>query len=166
VTQSSSTAKAIILFTIANMLLQLLVAASIALLPVSAHFSIDYPAARGSSDDNQGSGPCGGFEAPSAERTPVSTTSLVVAFEMGHDESAVQILLGLGDNPGNNFNITLVPTFRQEGLGKFCLGDISLPTDIGIMDGMNATLQVVTNGDPAGGLYNVRISQATVVASY
>ena len=84
---------------------------------------------------------------------------------MGHDESAVQILLGLGDNPGKNFNITLVPTFRQEGLGDFCLDDIPLPTDIGIMDGANATLQVVTNGDPTGGLYAVSLLRKHILAS-
>ena len=76
---------------------------------------------------------------------------------MGHDETAIQILLGLGDNPGDNFNITLVPTIRQEGLGDFCLQGVSLPTDIGITDGTNATLQVVTNGDPTGGLYTVSL---------
>ena len=142
----------------------LLVALSVLLLSVSAHFDIEYPASRGSSHDNQGTGPCGGLDTPSAERTPVSTTSLTLALEIGHDESAVQILLGLGDNPGSNFNITLVPTFRHEGLGDFCLGDISLPADIGIMDGMNATLQVVTNGDPTGGLYNVGLPTSSMVA--
>ena len=134
-----------------------LVAICATVLPVSAHFRLNYPAARGLSEDNQGSGPCGGFDTPSSERTLVSTTSLTVALEMGHDESAVQVLLGLGENPGNNFNLTIMRTFRQEGLGEFCLQDIPLPTDLGIMDGTNATLQVVTNGDPTGGLYNVRI---------
>ena len=30
-----------------------------------------------------------------------------------------------------------------------------MPADLGIKDGDNATIQVVTNGDPNGGLYNV-----------
>jgi hypothetical protein len=147
------------------MLLQtLLVAFSAALLPVSAHFDLNYPSARGSNEDNLGTGPCGGFDSPSSERTPVSTTSLTVDLEMGHDGKAVQFLLGLGNNPGNNFNITLVRTFRQEGLGEFCLREIPLPSDLGIMDGMNATLQVVTNGDPSGGLYSVRLMSLPTVA--
>jgi hypothetical protein len=139
------------------MLLQILIVAlSAVLLPVSAHFELTYPAVRGFSEDNSGSGPCGGFDTPAADRTSVSTTSVTIALRMGHDEKAVQILLALGDNPGNNFNITLVPTFRQEGLGEFCLPDIQFPSDLGITDGMNGSLQVVTNGDPNGGLYNVR----------
>ena len=31
-----------------------------------------------------------------------------------------------------------------------------VPSSLNIKDGTNATLQVVTNGDPNGGLYNVR----------
>ncbi|KAL9624750.1 MAG: hypothetical protein Q9160_001104 [Pyrenula sp. 1 TL-2023] len=73
---------------------------------------------------------------------------------MGHDENAVQVLLGLGSDPGTNYNITLVPTFREEGLGNFCLRTVSVPTEMGVTDGMEATLQVITNGDPNGGLYN------------
>jgi hypothetical protein len=134
----------------------LLVAFSAALVPVFAHFNLNYPAARGFNDGKLGDGPCGGIDTPATKRTPVSTTSLAVDLKMGHDENAVQVLLGLGDDPGNNFNITLVPTFRQEGLGEFCLKEIPLPSDLGIKDGMNATLQVVANGDPNGGLYNVR----------
>lgn len=139
------------------MLLQTLLALSASLLPVSAHFELNYPPSRGSNADNSVTGPCGGFDTLSSDRTPVSTTSLTIDLEMGHDQKAVQFLLGLGDNPGANFNITLLPTFRQEGLGEFCLQDIPLPSDLGITDGTNATLQVVTNGDPNGGLYSVRL---------
>ncbi len=139
------------------MLLQtLLIAFSAVLLPVSAHFNLNYPAVRGFNEENLGNGPCGGFDAPASNRTSVSTKSMALDLKMGHDQNAVQVLLGMGDNPGNNFNITLVRTFRQEGLGEFCLRDITLPSDLRIKDGMNATLQVVTSGDPKGGLYNVR----------
>lgn len=138
------------------MLHQSLLALFAALLPVSAHFELNYPTVRGFNEDNTGTAPCGGFDTPASERTPISTTSLALALRMGHDQNAVQVLMGMGDNPGNNFNITLLPTFRQEGLGEFCLPEIPLPSNLGIMDGMNATIQVVTNGDPTGGLYNVR----------
>lgn len=78
---------------------------------------------------------------------------------MGHDEAAVQVLLGLGNDPGENFNITLLPTIQEEGLGHFCLGNISasmgMMGEVNITDGTNATIQVVTNGDSNGGLYNV-----------
>lgn len=77
---------------------------------------------------------------------------------MGHDQAAFQVLLGLGNDVGENFNITLIPTVRQKGLGKFCLPDVSLDEDaigVKVREGMNATLQVVTSGDPNGGLYQV-----------
>ena len=31
---------------------------------------------------------------------------------------------------------------------------IEIPSSLGVTEGMNATIQVVTNGDPDGGLYN------------
>jgi len=74
---------------------------------------------------------------------------------MGHDQAAVQVLLGLGTDPGSNFNITLLPTLQELGIGKFCLGAVTPPNGMNISEGMNATIQVVTNGDPTGGLYNV-----------
>lgn len=150
-----------------DMLLQaLLVTLFTSLVPVSAHFELVYPTVRGGSEDDQGSGPCGGVDTPSSSRTNVSTDTVAVDLRMGHDETAVQVLLGLGNNPGNNFNITLVPTFRQEGLGDFCLPEIPIPSDLGIMDGMNATLQVVTNGDPSGGLYTVSLTRPHAIFHY
>lgn len=77
---------------------------------------------------------------------------------MGHDQAAFQVLLGLGNDPGENYNITLIPTLRQMGLGKFCLPDVSLDEDaigVKVKEGMNGTVQVVTSGDPDGGLYQV-----------
>ena len=32
--------------------------------------------------------------------------------------------------------------------------DLNIPSGMSITEGMNATIQVVTNGDPDGGLYN------------
>jgi hypothetical protein len=78
---------------------------------------------------------------------------------MGHDETAVEVLLALGNDPSTNFNITLRPTFRIEGLGEFCLPHVVFDESVlgtNITDGMNATLQVQSNGDPSGGLYAVR----------
>ena len=30
-----------------------------------------------------------------------------------------------------------------------------IPSSLGVKDGQNATIQVITSGDPQGGLYNV-----------
>jgi hypothetical protein len=129
--------------------------------PTLAHINLKWPPARGFNEDTLTQRPCGGQNKVSATRTEVSPSGFPLHLLMGHDESAVTVLLGLGNNPGSNFNITLVRTFREEGLGDFCLNMIEVSSVGGLtastLDGQNATLQVVTNGDgePARGLYNV-----------
>ncbi|OAX81278.1 hypothetical protein ACJ72_04386 [Emergomyces africanus] len=124
----------------------------------SAHFELIQPAPRGKNFDKITEFPCGGLPV-SSKRTEVSLTDpeLSIAMKMGHDHSAVQVLLALGSDPGTNFNITLVPTFGQVGLGDFCLSDVEFTEQkLGtrLTEGLEATLQVVTNGDPTGGLYS------------
>lgn len=134
-----------------------------ALLPlVAAHFNVEAPPTRGGTEDTQPSFPCGGPTQPSNTRTkiPLDDPKVAIAMEMGHDQAAVQVLLGLGSNPGSNFNITVIPTFRQVGLGSFCLPDVMLSEDVvGFKptEGMDATIQVLSNGDPNGGLFHVRV---------
>lgn len=122
----------------------------------TAHFLLDWPPSRPFDEDTLGTFPCGGQSAPSPNRTAISLTSLPIALTMGHDRTVIQILLGLGNTVGDSFNIVLEPTFAQVGLGSFCLPDVPLPADLKITEGMNATVQVVTDGEGGGGLYNVR----------
>ncbi|CEJ59668.1 Putative GPI anchored protein [Penicillium brasilianum] len=93
----------------------------------------------------------------SSNRTQIPISgSFPVALKMGHSQTAVEVLLALGSNPGDNYNITLVHTFQVTGLGAFCLPHVEFSDDIlgvNITDGLNATLQVQSNGDPSGGLY-------------
>ncbi|KAB8075630.1 hypothetical protein BDV29DRAFT_171498 [Aspergillus leporis] len=124
---------------------------------VSAHFKLDYPTSRGRNEDTMANFPCGGMS-QSAERTKVSLSAgdLPVALTLGHAQTAVEVLLALGTDPGTNFNITLHPTFRVEGLGAFCLPNVTFDESVvgvKLTEGMNATLQVQSNGDPTGGLY-------------
>jgi len=124
----------------------------------SAHFKLVDPQARGFNEETLGAFPCGG-QMSSGRRTqiPLNNPELFLALEMGHDQSAVQVLLALGNDPETHFNITLIQTFRQVGLGSFCLPSVPITAAMlgaSLRDGLNATLQVVTNGDPKGGLYN------------
>ncbi|KAL8794798.1 MAG: hypothetical protein Q9195_002626 [Heterodermia aff. obscurata] len=125
------------------------------LLPLTtlAHFTLDSPPSRSSDEDTMAQFPCGGQKTPSTNRTLWPLTGGPIQLNMEHDEAAVQVLLGMGNDPGVNFNITLLPTIQEQGIGQFCLGDVLVPEGVAT-EGMNATIQVVTNGDPNGGLYN------------
>ncbi|RDW72578.1 uncharacterized protein DSM5745_07750 [Aspergillus mulundensis] len=131
---------------------------ALGLLPLTtAHFSLTYPTPRGTDTKTMAQFPCGGLS-PSPNRTQISldSPSFPVALDMGHDQTAVQILLGLGSAPGPNYNVTLRKTFRVEGLGGFCIPDVELSEDVlgaRLVDGLEVTLQVVSNGHPSGGLY-------------
>ncbi|OOF93503.1 hypothetical protein ASPCADRAFT_52939 [Aspergillus carbonarius ITEM 5010] len=138
------------------MQLPLLYLASLAPL-AAAHFQLKYPTSRDGSEDTMTQFPCGGA-AQSTNRTQVSISSgsFPVALSMGHSQTAVEVLLALGTDPGTNYNITLHQTFEIEGLGAFCLPHVLFDESIlgtNITDGMNATVQVQSNGDPTGGLY-------------
>jgi hypothetical protein len=129
-----------------------------ALLPlVSAHFKLIYPAARGFDEDILGTFPCGGQNTVSSNRTEFPITGAPIQLLMGHTSAKVQVLLALGNDPGSNFDYVLLPTFQEQGPQNFCIGAgaLQFPAGLNITAGMNATIQVVTNGDPNGGLYNV-----------
>ncbi|KAI5210281.1 hypothetical protein E4T42_01435 [Aureobasidium subglaciale] len=128
-----------------------------ALLPlVSAHFNLVYPVARGFDEDQLGQFPCGSQNTVSSNRTQFPITGAPIQLLMGHTSAKVEVFMALGNDPGSNFNITLLPTFQERGPQNFCIGAgaLQFPAGLNITDGMNATIQVVTNGDPSGGLYN------------
>ncbi|CDM27365.1 hypothetical protein DTO013E5_8480 [Penicillium roqueforti] len=129
-----------------------------AIVPLAAaHFKLMYPTSRGFDEDTMPNFPCGGMS-QSSNRTklPLSGGSFPVALQMHHSQTAVEVLLALGSDPGDNFNIVLSPTFQVNGLGEFCLPHVEINEKLigrNLTNGMNATLQVQTNGDPSGGLY-------------
>lgn len=131
---------------------------------ITAHFSLEYPVPRTANNDDDGSNmpnyPCGGANTPSTIRTPWPISGGPIQLNMGHTETRVQVVLALGDNPAeDDFNIILVPTLLQQGPREFCLGDVEIRQRnedrpaINVEAGMNGTIQVITNGDPEGGLY-------------
>lgn len=126
------------------------------LLPLaSAHFLLTYPAARGFDDDKAGTFPCGGFDTVSSSRVSWPTVGAPIQLDMHHTQTNVMVILALGDGTNPSYNITMRPTFSEEGLGDFCMGMVSVPSDVNITEGQLATIQVVSNGDPDGGLYQV-----------
>jgi hypothetical protein len=68
--------------------------------------------------------------------------------------------MSVGNEPGDNFNVVVEPTFRETGPQDFCFGDASIPADLNVRPGANATLQVISGGSE-GGLYAVSACSPT-----
>lgn len=86
---------------------------------------------------------------------PLDGGSLVIDFH--HPWTYVSFNLGLGSNT-STFNIPLNPMLLNEtGNGTICIPKWTLPADLGIADGDEASLQVITIGDSGTALYNVRL---------
>jgi hypothetical protein len=120
----------------------------------SAHFNLDFPKARDFDEDKLGEFPCGSFNTPSDTRVSWPISGGQIALTMGHIEANVEVFIGLGNDPGSTFNTILRPIFQETGLGDFCMTGFTIPDGLNVTEGTNATIQVVTNGDPDGGLYN------------
>ncbi|KAH0828266.1 hypothetical protein Z517_04608 [Fonsecaea pedrosoi CBS 271.37] len=134
----------------------LLVAANV----VSAHFELNYPTWRGDSflpPASQYIFPCANVNTSAesnANRTlwPLDGGSLVIDFH--HPWTYVAFNLGFGSDIAT-FNISLNPMLLNEtGNGTICIPKWTLPADLGITDGMDASLQVITIGDSGTALYN------------
>lgn len=127
--------------------------------PALAHFQLIYPTVRGFDEDTLSQFPCGGQNTPSTNRTLWPLSGGPIQLNMGHTTTTVQALIALGNDPGSAFNTVIVPTLQEHGPQNFCLGAVNVPAMIGgatVTAGMNATIQVVTDGDAGtGGLYNV-----------
>lgn len=129
----------------------------------TAHFVLTWPPNRGFDDTNAPKFPCGGFDSVSAQRTEWPIKGGPIQLRMEHTQTRLKVFLALGDNPGTSFNVVLKEQFAQEGLGNFCIGGLSVPQGVNVTDGMSATLQVVSNGDPNGGLYQVRLLHSRIL---
>ncbi|KAF1966201.1 hypothetical protein BU23DRAFT_487231 [Bimuria novae-zelandiae CBS 107.79] len=127
----------------------------VAVLPLaSAHFLLSWPDRRGFDDEKASGGPCGGFDSVSSNRTEFPLSGGPIQLDMHHTQARVAVYLALGNDPtADDFTITLVPTLSEEGPSNFCLGSVNIPSNLNISAGTNGTIQVVTNGDPSGGLY-------------
>ncbi|KAL1647884.1 hypothetical protein SLS61_007152 [Didymella pomorum] len=121
---------------------------ALALAPVAfAHFNLNYPETRGFDEDKEPTGPCGGFDTVASQRTDFPISGAPIQLTMGHQQTNVEVYLAVGDNPGNAFNTVLYPQFQVSGLGKFCLGDVSIPSSLNVTEGTKATIQVITKAN-------------------
>lgn len=126
----------------------------------SAQFVINYPGSRGFNEDEHGDWPCGGFNSVSASRSEFPLTGAPIQIHSTHTQQLLQVIMSVGNEPGDNFNVVVEPTFRETGPQDFCFGDASIPADLNVRPGANATLQVISVG-PEGGLYAVSACSPT-----
>ncbi|KAM0451443.1 hypothetical protein ACHAPV_005425 [Trichoderma viride] len=140
-----------------------------------AHVVIVYPGWRG---DNlvtnatfpygmQWMYPCGGHPA-TTNRTFWPTTGAPISFQpgwfVGHATAMLQVNLGLtSDGPDGgplHMEHQIVPKFGILGPsnnpfpGTICLDHVTVPTDIGVKAGVNATIQIVMSAQHGAALFS------------
>ncbi|KAA8565849.1 hypothetical protein EYC84_009668 [Monilinia fructicola] len=124
---------------------------------VSAHFSLQYPPARGDSflpPASQWVYPCANINT-TENRTAYPTDSFAIGVELHHNWTYMFVNLGLGTNGSSNLNISLTPSpLNVTGKGSLCLKELDIPADLRVENGLNATIQVVTVGESGSALYN------------
>lgn len=131
---------------------------ALALAPVAlAHFTLEWPEKRGFDEDKEPTFPCGGFDTVSSQRTDFPISGAPIQINLGHQQTNVAVYMAVGDNPGDGFSVVLYPQFQVSGYGDFCLGDVSIPSNLNVSAGTKATIQVITNAHGEGGLYQVGI---------
>ena len=123
----------------------------------SAHFGLNFPPSRGTDDENQAIFPCGGYT-QTQNRTAVSLSSIPISMELSHTENLITVALAIGNDVGDSFNAIILRTIQEHGPGDFCWASAAVPADLSITEGMNATVQVITNSHDGTGLYNVNYS--------
>jgi hypothetical protein len=143
---------------------------ALSLLPVSfAHFTLNWPKARGFNDDLEGNFPCGSYNDVQQQRTDFPIGGGPLQLNLGHEQTNVAVYMAVGTNPGTGFSVVMRPQFQVTGLGDFCIGQVGVPSGLNITDGTPASIQVVTNAHTAGGLYqvccnhSVRIEQVELI---
>lgn len=128
----------------------------------TGHFGLTYPTWRSATlgsghNYSQWTYPCAGVPGDLADgnRTDWPLTGGSVVLDLHHDWTYVFINLGLGPN-ATVFNYTLTPEFYNvTGEGTYCLPKVTLPSELNVTDGTEASLQVITVGDSGAALYNV-----------
>ena len=90
--------------------------------PTYALFQVNYPPPRGYNSTTLDRFPCGGWEPPGVwNRTPFPIAGGPIQLTMDQHGADVQVLLGLGNDPGENFDTVIVGIFEEVGMGGFCV---------------------------------------------
>jgi len=128
--------------------------ALLAVLPSTfAHFILNYPPALGPfKDDDEGTGPCGGYDISfSGNVTDTTVGGFSVALTSTHPQA--NWLYRVTTSTQEPYNWTnILPVVSESGLGAFCLPELTVPPSF---VGQQAIIQV-SQGAVDGNLYQVR----------
>ncbi|KAI9705326.1 MAG: hypothetical protein M1820_005156 [Bogoriella megaspora] len=126
----------------------------------SAHFHLNYPEWRADSlsldNASQWIWPCANIsQTPSTPRTPWPLTGGSILLNNSHSSALTYINLGLGDEV-TTFNTSFIAALNQTASGSLCLPSVGGAelAELGVREGTNASLQVVTVNDQGNSLYN------------
>ncbi|KAK9480288.1 hypothetical protein V1514DRAFT_350518 [Lipomyces japonicus] len=123
--------------------------------PALAHFNLNFPTSRGDNHPTQLTAPCGGKNTESTDRTEISPNGFPIAVSTSHSVSGIEVLFCPGNSctTSDDFNVTLVNTFLENGAGNVCLPSVSFPSTVYHNSTINGTVQVIFFSDD-GELYN------------
>lgn len=134
----------------------LLIVALISSQTVLAHFSLTYPASRGFDETKEPTAPCGGFDSVAA-RTQVPLKNAFVEIDAEHTSYKYTVSVLVNNNPAvadfSTSKLVEVASGNRNYPQSACL-PLDLTKDSSIVNGANATIQVVFNGGD-GSLYQV-----------
>jgi hypothetical protein len=124
----------------------------VALVPVNAHFLLNYPTTVGFNDDNEGNGPCGGFtvDFSKANVTNFYVGGDAIALTSTHPASVWLMRATLDQTAGGNWT-NLLPAIAQQTLGNFCETGVKVPESFA---GQKGVIQVIEDAVD-GQLYQV-----------
>ncbi|KIY63676.1 hypothetical protein CYLTODRAFT_402840 [Cylindrobasidium torrendii FP15055 ss-10] len=123
----------------------LLTSAALAL-SVQAHFTLDYPEARGEFDEDNEGKFCGG-QTTIGDREPFPLQDGLIEIDSHHPSFTGTVFLSNSTNP-TSFDdfVQILPWFKLEGAGTFCLPLDLASTNASVSDGQNVTIQFVYDG--------------------
>lgn len=134
----------------------LLLVALISSQAVLAHFQLTYPASRGFDETKEATAPCGGFDTLQT-RTLVPLKNAFVEINSEHTSYTYTVSVLVENSPAvadfSSSNLTQVASGNRNYPQSACLS-LDLTKDASIVNGANATIQVVFNGGD-GLLYQV-----------
>lgn len=125
---------------------------------ITAHFILNIPTSLGFDDDNEGNGPCGGFNA--TNRDVVTNWHIkgdTIAVLTTHESVTWEYKAALVSDLNNWVHLT--PTLNQTGVGDFC--EPTVPGLGGRWLNKPVVLQVIQHG-PDGLLYQVRARSRSI----